>query len=234
MKPGAVGNKIRTFLLAGLAVLAAGVTSVYGRPMDDLSTASDVDYLDEMEKDVVLHLNMARTDPAGYAEDYIEPRIRFFSGTDYLEPGGPIQRTTEGEHAVAECVSDMKDTEPMGVLLPSHAISLASEDQAVDHSETGNRGHTGSDGSTFDTRIERYADWHGTIGEVIAFGPSSGREIVAILLIDDGVEDRGHRINLLNPDFRYVGIAIEEHPEYGYVCVIDFAADYDTIEETAP
>ncbi|MFO8183100.1 MAG: CAP domain-containing protein, partial [Candidatus Aegiribacteria sp.] len=79
-----------------------------------------------------------------------------------------------------------------------------------------------------------YADWHGTIGEVIAFGPCNGREIVAILLIDDGVADRGHRINLLNPDFRYVGIAIEEHPEYGYVCVIDFAADYDPIDGTAP
>lgn len=224
----------RAFLLAGLATLTAGPAPLSGMPLDDISTASDAEYLNELEKDVILHLNMARTDPAGYAEDFIEPRLRYFSGTDYNEPEGPIQRTVEGELAVAECVSDMKGTEPMGVLLPSHAISLAAADHAADHSETGNRGHTGSDGSTFDTRIERYADWRGTIGEVIAFGPRNGREIVAILLIDDGVADRGHRINLLNPDFRYVGVAIEEHPEYGYVCVIDFAADYDPIDGQYP
>lgn len=227
-------QRTRILLMSGLAVLASGVPSVYGRSGEGLSTASDAGYLSEMEKDVILHLNMARTDPAGYAEDFIEPRLSFFTGTDYHEPGGPVQRTTEGVRAVEECVSEMMEAEPAGVLLPSHAISLAAEDHAVDHSETGNRGHTGSDGSTFDNRIERYADWHGTIGEVIAFGPSSGSEIIAILLIDDGVSDRGHRINLLNPDFRYVGIAIEEHPEYGYVCVMDFAADYDPIEGTVP
>lgn len=227
-------NGTGAVLLAGLAVITTGATPFDGWPLHELSTASDADYLDEMEKDVMLHLNMARTDPAGYAEDFMEPRSALFSGTDYLEPGGPIHRTVEGEHAVTECVSDMMGTEPMAVLLPSHAISLAAGDHALDHSRTGNRGHTGSDGSTFDTRIERYARWRGTIGEVIAFGPSSGREIVAILLIDDGVADRGHRANLLNPDFRYAGIAMEEHPEYGYVCVIDFAADYDSVEETAP
>lgn len=39
-----------------------------------LDTARDVDYMEDIEKDVVLEMNMARTNPKKYAELYIEPR----------------------------------------------------------------------------------------------------------------------------------------------------------------
>ena len=41
-----------------------------------LDTARDVDYMDDIEKDVVLEMNMARTNPKKYAELYIEPRTK--------------------------------------------------------------------------------------------------------------------------------------------------------------
>jgi len=191
-----------------------------------LSTAADADFLEDLEKDVILHLNMARTDPARYAQEFIEPRMEYFTGVMYRELEEPSLITQEGAQAVDECVSDMEDAEAMILLVPSEGISLAALDHALDLSLTGDTGHIGSDRSEFSTRIERYGQWMVSIGEVISYGPITGREIVVGLLIDDGVPDRGHRTNILNPVFCLVGIAIEDHPAYGNVCVIEFAVEY--------
>jgi uncharacterized protein YkwD len=43
------------------------------------------------------------------------------------------------------------------------------------------------------------------------------------LLIDDGIKSLGHRKNILNAGFHFVGIAIEPHKTYGTNCVMDFA-----------
>ncbi|MBN2607763.1 MAG: CAP domain-containing protein, partial [Candidatus Fermentibacteraceae bacterium] len=193
---------------------------------EGLSTGNDVDYFSDLEKDVLLHLNMARTDPARYAEEYIEPRLQYFSGMLYREPGKPILITAEGVDALEDCISDMKDMDSMQPLYPSEGIAMAALDHALDLSRTGETGHTGSDGSQFSLRIERYGEWRNTIGEVISYGPLTGREIVLGLLIDDGVPDDSHRRNVLNPAFTLAGIAVEDHSAFGNVCVIDFAGDY--------
>ena len=201
--------------------------SLEGWPVQELSTASQADFLNEVEQDVILYMNMARTDPFGFSSDFIEPRLRFFSGNDYMESDdATILITREGAAAVEECAQEMVDTPPMLKLIPSEGISMASLDHAMDLSQSGESGHVGTDGSLFSERISRYGDWLRTVGEVISFGPDTGREIVITLLLDDGVQDRGHRRNILNPRFKLVGVAIEEHPDYGYVCVIDFAGGF--------
>lgn len=194
--------------------------------LGELSTAADAEFLDDLEKDVILHLNMARTDPSRYSRVFIEPRMEYFTGVVYRELSEPSLITREGARVVDECVSDMEDTDVMSSLVPSEGISLAALDHALDLSLTGETGHIGSDRSEFSARIERYGQWLVSIGEVISYGPTTGREIVIGLLIDDGVSDRGHRASILNPDFSLVGIAIEEHSAYGNVCVIEFAVDY--------
>ena len=199
---------------------------VTGWEVQELSTADEAEYLDDLEKDVILHLNMARTDPARYAQEFVEPRNQYFTGTVYREQGEPMLLTLEGSYAVDDCVKDMNDTEPMDPLLPSEDICLAALDHAMDLSIRGETGHIGSDGSEFSARIERYGEWHCSIGEAISYGPSTGREIVIGLLIDDGVPDRGHRATVLNPSFRLLGISIEDHSAYGNVCVIEFAAGF--------
>ncbi len=183
-------------------------------------------YLGELESEIILNLNMARSDPARYARDFIEPRIDYFVDSQYIEPGRPILLTSEGADAVRECVQVMMDTDPMTALSPSRGLCMAALDHALDQSETGETGHTGSDGSSFADRVSRHGRWSGTIGEVITYGPITAREIVVSLLIDDGVQGRTHRINLLNPDFRYVGVAIRKHSVFSNVCVIEFAKGF--------
>ena len=200
--------------------------SVHGWDTGTLSTGQGCDYLDELEREVLLHINMARSDPSRYAEEFLGPRLVFFDGDIYREPGRVAIATIEGAAALEDCIADMEDTDPVDPMLPSEVLTLAALDHAGDLSASGETGHVGSDGSLFSARIERYGEWRNTIGEVISYGPDTGREIVIGLLIDDGVDDDGHRRNLLNPDFMLVGIAVEEHSSYGNVCVIDFAGSF--------
>jgi uncharacterized protein YkwD len=206
---------------------------ISGWRIKDLSTAVEVNYLSSLEKEVILHLNMARTNPPKYAKDFIAPRTRYYKGKLYREPwessdfAGYVRQ--EGVEAVRECVRAMEETSPISLLRPSKGLTLAAGDHAVDQSRTGNTGHFGSDKSTPSSRMDRYGEWQIILGENVSYGPFSGREIVVGLLVDDGIPDIGHRANILNSRFRVVGVSIKKHPVYRYVCVIDFAGTY--IEE---
>ncbi len=111
----------------------------------------------------------------------------------------------------------------MGPLSPSPALTRAAADHARDQSQSGATGHRGSDGTSVAERVARYGSWQTCIGEVIAYGFGTGAEVVSQLLIDDGVASRGHRTNLLRPQFRHVGIAAAPHPNLRHVVVIALA-----------
>ena len=183
-------------------------------------------YLDALEKEVILHLNMARTDPGKYAKKYIAPRKCFFDGNIYHDPRNPQfengYRTHEGLKAVRECVNVMKKASPVEALLPSERISIAAQAHARYQSRTGSIGHVGPDGSKPGTRLRQFGSWRIT-GENLSYGFNTASEIVACLLVDDGVRNRKHRSIILDPQFSIVGVAIEPHPVYQYVCVINFA-----------
>ena len=72
-------------------------------------------------------------------------------------------------------------------------------------------------------RIDRYCDWSGTIGENIDFGQHSAEDVIAALVVDDGVASRGHRKNVFSPDFKYTGIGIADHKQYKQCTVFDYA-----------
>jgi uncharacterized protein YkwD len=114
----------------------------------------------------------------------------------------------------------------MPPLLPAKGLFFAAKDHANDTGPKGIAGHTGSDGSSAGQRINRYGEWNRGAGENISYGYNVGRDIVVQLLIDDGVPNRGHRNNILNKSFEYVGVAIGSHSIFTYLCVIDYANEY--------
>ena len=87
-------------------------------------------------------------------------------------------------------------------------------------------GHTGSDGSSMSARLNRYGDWIGKIGENIDFGGKTAKDIVLSLIVDDGVTNRGHRANLLSPDFVKTGVACAKHSQWEVCTVLDYASEY--------
>ena len=67
--------------------------------------------------------------------------------------------------------------------------------------------HRGTDGTMAWDRVSRYGEWQAKISENMTFGPATPHDVVAALLIDDGISDRGHRKNILDPDVKVVGIS---------------------------
>lgn len=188
-----------------------------------LDTAREADYMDEIEKDIILEMNMARSNPKKYAEMYIEPRIKKFKGKTY---GGNLL-TFEGADVVKECVKFMNGHKPLPALSPSKGLTRAAKDHADTQSLTDQIGHTGTDGSAPFQRMKRYGSYTGTSGENVSYGSKSAREIVVTLLIDDGVKSRGHRKNIMSKDYTHTGVGFAgSHKAYGCECVLDFADDY--------
>ena len=193
-----------------------------------LDVARSVDYFTTEEKDMILELNKVRTNPKQYAEEYIKPLIKYFSGAMFQRPGEIPIVSYEGVKAVEECYAELLKTAPMGILMPEKGLSLAAKDHVRDQGEKGFTGHGGSDGSTPKTRMQRYGTMMG-YGENIAYSPTtpSGRNFVVDLLVDDGVKNRSHRTVMLKSSYTQVGVSIGKHnSNYKHMCVMDFAKDF--------
>jgi len=188
--------------------------------------ACEAEAAGSIEERVLAELNLARTRPAAYIEFLKEYRTHMRG--KYLERPGEITVVlNEGARAVDEAIAFLSRQSALPPLTLSAGLSRAAADHAADQGKTGRTGHAGSDRSTMKARVERYGDWSRTIGENIAYGAETARDVVIQLIVDDGVASRGHRANIFNPGFLVVGIAFGSHPAYRTVCVQDFAGGYD-------
>lgn len=188
-----------------------------------LNTAVNVSYLTSFEKEIILEINKLRSDPARYATEFIAPLAKQYKQKLLYYPGDMPLLTQEGVSALNECIRELKRQSPLHPLYPDYKLTKAARDHVKDQSKTGRTGHIGSDRSGMRDRIERYGTWQTRIAENIAYGGNSARQIIIYLLIDDGIRDRGHRENFLNPELKIVGVATGRHPEYGIMSVMDFA-----------
>ena len=55
------------------------------------------------------------------------------------------------------------------------------------------------------------------------YGGGTPLEAILSLAIDDGVEGRGHRVNIFNDKFYYTGCATAAHTKYGFETVTTFS-----------
>ena len=193
---------------------------------DLLNTAKNVDYLTLLEKEIIHEMNKVRTNPKVYAQYIRQHRAYYSSDGSLIERPGEIPiRTKEGFKAVDECIAELENAQPVGILQPEEALSKASVLLAQYQSETGERGHVGPDGMSMKQRIEQFGDSNRWIAENCSYGNNDARRIVIQLLIDDGVASRGHRENMLNAKYVNCGVSINTHPVYRYLCVIDYASE---------
>ncbi len=196
-----------------------------------LNTASGVTYLNENEKAVIFEINKLRSDPPGYAREYLEPLLTKYEGKKLCLPGEIPIVTKEGIIALEDAIRELKSAKPVPLLAPDARLTRASRDHQKDQTATGRTGHDGSDGSSAQDRIRRYGEWRTAMGENIFYGDPDARSVVLHLVIDDGIPKRGHRKNFLNESFRLIGVATGKHPGWRNVCVMDFAYAF---KETTP
>ncbi len=191
-----------------------------------IDTTAGATYLTQEEREVIIEINMMRTDPAMYARTYLVPLREYFDGRLLKYPGDIGMVTNEGIPPLEECIRELEATKPLPPLSPRKGLVLAARDHAVDQGRTGQTGHIGSDGSSFDARVSRYGKWQYSAAENISYGYQDARKILIALLVDDGVPTRGHRKNLLQKNFNVVGVEVGPHREYREMCVMDFAGEY--------
>lgn len=169
--------------------------------LNTVDTARKVNYLSTLEKDVLLEINKARTDPRAYAALYL---------LQYVKNGS-------ASAAMKECIIEMKNTKALNALQPGKGLALAAKEWVTAQGAGGGVGH---DMHT-DPRIRKH--WAcSTWGENISYGYDDARKIVIQLLEDNSDPGRRHRKNILSRAYTHVGIGFGTHTRYDYMCVQDF------------
>lgn len=166
-------------------------------------TAEGADFLKEDEKQVILYANLARANGRLFASTFLDEYIRIKK----LKPSSYTRSLYD----------ELKQVRDLPMLLPERDLYLVAKDHASWSGKKGYEGHR-----RFKQRYTPLMKKYTEVGENIYYGPFTPLEIVIQLLIDEGIEDLGHRKNLLSPKFNSVGVAIKPHKTYEYNCVMGF------------
>ena len=164
---------------------------------------------DDLAAQVQAELNLARTAPRQYARIVASRALG--------------HRHIEGDRVVEEAVRFLEKARALPPLTRSEGLSASALSHVLDAGPSGARGHAGSDGSTPWKRMARFGRWSGHAAENISYGERDARGVVVSLILDDGVRDRGHRLNIFSRDLLRIGVACGPHAGYGTMCVMDFA-----------
>lgn len=224
LKPRSLGFAIAVLLsCVSIDVSQRAIAQSSSEFAQSITTQSNAS---ELEKAILEETNLLRRDPQAYA-DLLAQLKSYYQDKILALPQEIQEQTQEGVSAVDEAIAALKAASSLPELTLSSGLSRAARDHATDIGSKGLVSHTGSDKSTMRERMDRYGEWSGSSAENITFNSSlNARRHIMALLIDDGVPNRGHRKNLLNPALKVTGVACAPHSQYGYTCVMTYAGEY--------
>ena len=181
-------NRTSTNNASSNAPMAANSTSS-NAPMVANNTAMSSD-----EMTMVNEINLVRSNPAGYIP-YIEQYI------DYLKKNGNMGNSIA---TAKELIEELKRMPSLSVLQTLPCLYTAAKKHGDDQRKKGDTDHQGSDGSWPWDRVIRECKGLKDGNENLVGGPSDIRRAVILLLVDDGIEGRGHRKVMLQSDWKYI------------------------------
>lgn len=165
-----------------------------------INTAANEKGLTAMDKEMIKEINFVRQYPLLYA-NIISKQL-----ADEAMLRGGLSKAKY--NASVELIDELKTMKPAQLLYPKQCVYEAAKKHGEDCKKRGFTAHTGSDGSSpFDRIAKACNNLKGN--ENIVGGENDARVLVTQLLIDDGISSRGHRYNILDPSWKYVGC-------YGY------------------
>lgn len=167
------------------------------------NTAKDAAYLTQEEKAVVFYLNLVRLDPKLFSETYLKK---------YLDS------TKDNNTYTKSLLKELPLTKPMDVLLPAKDLCAFSKEHATKFGKENKIGH-----GNFKERIKVIRNnYGGYMAENCDYGNDKAFDIVMSLLIDENIQNLGHRKNILDPKYKHIGTSIKPHKGYEWNCVMDF------------
>jgi uncharacterized protein YkwD len=212
--------KNRFFICLHIAIFTASVHFTVLLPTTSLCAET------KLADQILEEINLARTEPHGYA-DLLREFLGQFQGKSYRLPGSEVMvRTNEGAKGVNEAIRFLMRQTPLPTLAWSRGLAAAAKELVDEEGKNGAIGHEGKLSGGPSERIGRHGEWQGMFGENIYYGPGEARLVVMSLIIDDGVPNRGHRKNIFTRKFGKTGVACGLHPRFQGMCVIDFAGEF--------
>ncbi|TVV76861.1 CAP domain-containing protein [Sphingomonas solaris] len=179
------------------------------------------------EDGVLAEINRARTDPAGFAADLERLRQSFDRAGEYESLGARVRfMSYEGRAAVDEAIRFLRRQRPLPPLRRGQLLAAAATDHTREQGPRGMFGHASLDGTMPGDRVMRRGGGD-YVAETIAYTTNSPIDVVAGLIVDDNVPDRGHRAVIFDEQYRYAGAGCGPHTRWGFMCTVDFGRTPD-------
>ena len=169
--------------------------------IEKANTAKDVTYLTQVEKDVILYVNLARLYPKKFN------RIEV---TGYYGPP-EYYNYLKGSKYITSLKRHLNKMSPMNVVVPSDGMNINAKCFAKESGDSGYMGH------------QRKKCPKRNYAECCSYGMKTGKDIVLQWLIDHDVPSLGHRVNCLNKSYTKVGVGFAPHVLHKYCCVLELA-----------
>ncbi|MEJ8841872.1 CAP domain-containing protein [Lacibacter sp. H375] len=202
-------------------VYAQGVLTLRDKPFEfkhvvdsallqQLQLHSSYKTLSNHEKDLFYWTNYFRQNPRRFYDNLIQEFLKQF----------PEAKSTYSKSLEADI---RKAPSSLALLILDNGLLNTSKAHASDLIKRGGIiSHNSFNGKTFPQRLQEAGKY--TCGaENVYVGSYSALESLITLLIDHGVPDKGHRMNLLDPKFGKMGLSFQVAGSGKGVLVQDFA-----------
>lgn len=150
--------------------------------------------LDSVSKEFFYWTNIFRNRPIIFYRNVIVEFIQQFP-----EANTPDFKSLESDIRLS--------SDSLSLLFPDEGLSKMATDHCKDLIKRGSIiSHVSARGKGFSDRLNSFGNYY-CGAENIYTGSNDPLKALILLLIDNGVKDKGHRKNLLNPDFGIMGVA---------------------------
>lgn len=184
-------------LLAG--ALGAQAQSWTAEQKTTASTAANIDYLSQAEKDAIMYINLARL----YPQDFARIELPNYGGP--AKYGGYVRNSSYKQ----SLIQHLQSMTPVPALAFDATLYENAKCFAREQGLDGSTGHT------------RKTCPKGNYAENCSYGMETGLDIALQWLIDHDVPSLGHRVNCLNKGYNKIGLSIHPHKAYGSCAVAE-------------
>ena len=164
------------------------------------NTASDINYLSQVEKETIMYINLARM----YPQEFAQYEVQNYFGP---ENSGDYVKNSSYRQSLIDELNSKAAAQP---LQPDETIYNYAKCFAIESGDNGIEGHA---------RINCPS---GLYAECCSYGMQTGKDIALQWLIDDGIPNLGHRKNCMNPAYTKIGVSFHTHTKWRYCAVADF------------
>ena len=170
-------------------------------------------HLDTEEKALIYWVNYVRQEPQQFSNTVLMPFLKQFP-----EAKSSYTRSLISQLSALSSMPPLAPSKNLNAVAGSHAKDLGTNNLDISH--------TSSKGESFKKRLNKFG-YFDCASENVYEGKKDGLQAVLFLLIDAGVQNLGHRKNILDPNMKYIGVSFfpVKNNEKRFFMVQDFSCN---------